>query len=109
MLADGAVVVLAVVLAAAFVALVALVAVAGAAGWWALHGALRRRGADRRLEALRERHYAEVAERARRRPAAQAEVAERARPRLELDAVEFGEWPVLGEEPPVVFPRRRAA
>jgi len=95
-LADGATVLLAVVLAAAFVALVALVVVAAAAAWWSLRGRLARLRADRRLEALRERHYEEVRDRAGRRLG-------------ELDAVEFGDWPVLDEEPPVVFPRRRAA
>lgn len=108
MLDDGATVLLVVLLAAAFTALVALVAVAGAAGWWSLRGALSRRGADRRLEALRECHYAEVAEHARRRPQAQVEQA-RQRPRIELDAVEFSDWPTLDDDPPVVFPRRRAA
>lgn len=92
---DGAAFLLAALLAAGFVALVALVAVAGAAGWWSLRDRLSRRGADRRLEALRERHYAEVAERVHRR--------------FELDAVEFGDWPTLDDEPPIVFPRRRAA
>jgi hypothetical protein len=108
-LADVVAFLLTALLAAGFVALAALVAVASAAGWWSLRGALRRRGADRRLEALRERHYADVAERARRRPPAQADVPGHGRTRVELDAVEFGDWPVLGDEPPVVFPRRRAA
>lgn len=92
---DGAAFLLAAVLAAGFVALVALVVVAVAAGWWSLRDRLSRHGADRRLAALRERHYAEV--------------DERAHPRIELDAVEFGDWPTLDDEPPVVFPRRRAA
>ncbi|MDW5597643.1 hypothetical protein VSS74_25050 [Conexibacter stalactiti] len=99
MLDDVVTFLLCVVLLSAFVAAVALVAVAGAALCWAVRTALRRRGADRRLEALRERHYAEVRARAQR-------------PLVELEPVEFDGWPLLdGEqpEPPVVFPRRRAA
>jgi hypothetical protein len=94
-LADGATFLLAAVLAVAFVALVALTAVAAAAAWWSLRGLLARLRADRRLETLRERHHDDVRGRAGRL--------------VELDAVEFGDWPVLDEEPPVVFPRRRAA
>jgi hypothetical protein len=99
MLDDVVTFLLCVVLLTAFVAVVALVAVAGAALGWAARALLRRRGVDRRLEALRERHYAEVRARAQR-------------PLVELETVEFDGWPALeGEppEPPVVFPRRRAA
>lgn len=90
---------LCVLLLSAFVVAVALVAVAGAALCWAVAAALRRHRTDRRLEALRERHYAEVRARA-------------GRPLVELETVDFDGWPTAGDErpePPVVFPRRRAA
>ncbi|ADB50181.1 hypothetical protein [Conexibacter woesei] len=81
------------------IALSASAALAAGAACWAAAAALRRRHADRRLEELRERHYEEVRARARR-------------PLIEIEPVDFDDWPVLGgepSEPPVVFPRRRAA
>lgn len=92
MLDDFAVFLLAALALAALTSLVALVALAVAATSWSVRGLLRRRRAGRGLAALREQHYAEVDRHARR-------------PLVELDAVEFEDWPVLDGDPPVVFPR----
>ncbi|MDO8209276.1 hypothetical protein [Conexibacter sp. CPCC 206217] len=110
MLDESATFLLALLLIAAFVALVAVVAVAGAAASWAVRAALRARCADRRLEALRERHYEEVRAHARRSSVELERVTRARRPLVELEQVDFDDWPLLDSaDPPVVFPRRRAA
>jgi len=45
--------------------------------------------------------------RERRRERALVELRDRYERRAEVELGEFEDWPVLGREPPVVFPRRR--
>lgn len=69
-----------------------------AALFFAVGGIVRAHRAERRLAELRHRHYDDVRERATRRPSL-----------VDTDDLDFEAWPVLADEPPHVFPRRRRA